>query len=93
MNEGSLEEMMNCAEHPHNCFDKMLSDHKGGIRQLSPRQLRFLLDARENCEKLNAFAHFTRQDLTAGVKDGVFSPDGAFAKVYNDLLIAETFFK
>ena len=93
MTEGQLETVTGYAENPQNCFDSFLSDHKSEIQHLSPKQLKFLLDARENCAKVTQVVSFTRKELECCVEEGLVSPDGLFAQVCNDFLIAETFFE
>ncbi|MBQ8783070.1 MAG: hypothetical protein IJZ57_04785 [Clostridia bacterium] len=93
MTEGQLETVIGFADNPQNCFDRFLSDNKNGFQHLSSKQLKFLLDSREACEKATEAVKFTRKELEAGVREGLVSPDGILARVYNNFLIAETFFE
>lgn len=93
MTEGQLETVIGFAENPKNCFDSFLSDNKNGLQHLTPKQLKFLFDSRESCAIATQIVSFTRNELECCVKEGLISPDGILAQVYNNFLIAETFFE
>ncbi len=93
MDNGSLETVISYAENPQNCFDKFLSETESDFQHLSPKQLKFLLDARESCAIATQTVNFTRKELECCVKEGLVSPDGILVQVYNNFLIAETFFE
>lgn len=93
MTVGQLETVIGFADNPKNCFDRFLSDNKNRFQHLSSKQLKFLLDSRGACEKATQVGRFSRKELESCVKEGLVSPDGILAQVYNNFLIAETFFE
>lgn len=93
MNQSSIDKVVLFAKSPENCFDEFLSEHKDKIQGLSNRQINFLLNARQHCDRLQKRLRFTRQELNDCVSKGLVQPNGAIAEVYNNFLIAETFFE
>ncbi len=85
-----LSEYAACSE---NCFDVFLSENEDKFSSLLPEQIKFLIQAREKCVKLNEVVSFTKEELYNSVNEGYVSLDGEFAGLYNDFLIAESFFE
>lgn len=93
MSNSSLRDVIRFAEDPENCFDLLISSNKDKLSGLSTRELNYLLKARETCQKAESVIKFTRQDLDKCVEDGLVDPRGVLAEVYNDFLIADSFFE
>ncbi len=85
--------LLSLDEKPFTCFDKYLLEHKSDLKKLDKEQLNFLLSARENCKKAAGAIKMTREELFLCFAEGTVDPDGMFAQVCNDFLIADSFFE
>lgn len=93
MNEEAVSQLTSFAHKHGNCFDRYLYENRDKLKMLEPSQLDFLLCARERCSKANSVMKFTRDDIFKCVREGTVKPDGIFATVCNDFLIADSFFE
>ncbi len=91
-NSSSISKLYRFIENPENCFDYYLLEHKQRLNELSVLQLKFLVQAREHCCKLNSIHKIDREKLELCIKEGVVDPKGLFSQVYDDFTIADSFF-
>ena len=92
MVDESISILIAFAEDTQNCFDEYLQENKSKISGLSAKQLRYLIIARERCQKLSRIAPFTRDEIKLCFDEGLISDGGLFAQVCDDFLISDSFF-